>query len=127
MLRRVGAWLPPIIYAIVIFHLSSESDPLPQVTAIVWDKALHTLEYAGFAGLLARAFRTEGCRWTTAIVLAVTLSSAYAGSDELHQLFVVGRDSDVRDWMADVFGSTCGAFAYAGIAQWARLLGLGVF
>ena len=44
----------------VIFYLSSQPDPLPELTAAVWDKALHFLEYAGLAVLLVRAFRGEG-------------------------------------------------------------------
>ena len=44
----------------VIFYLSSEPEPLPELTAAVWDKALHFLEYAGLAVLLGRAFRGEG-------------------------------------------------------------------
>ena len=54
-MRRVLLWGPPILYMALIFHLSSESQPLPALTAHVWDKLLHTIEYAGLALLLARA------------------------------------------------------------------------
>jgi len=53
--RRTLIWLPPLLYAGFIFHFSSESQPLPALTAAVWDKALNAIEYAGLAFLLCRA------------------------------------------------------------------------
>ena len=44
-MRRLLLWGPPILYMAFIFHLSSESRPLPALTAHVWDKLLHTIEY----------------------------------------------------------------------------------
>lgn len=113
MLKRAWLWLPPIVYMAMIFHLSSESDPLPQVTAHVWDKLLHTTEYAGLAVLLCRALLGEGLSWAASIVIAAAFASVYGGTDEFHQLFVPGRDSDVFDWFADTIGSSIGAIAYA--------------
>lgn len=116
--RRHGVlWAPPVLYAALIFHFSSESNPLPGLTALVWDKALHTTEYAGFASLLCRALRGEGLRRWPAVALAVLLASAYAATDEWHQLFVSGRDSDVRDWLADTIGATAGSGIYSFIIE----------
>jgi VanZ family protein len=36
---------------------------------------------------------------------ALALSSLYAISDELHQVFVAGRSPDVLDWVADSAGA----------------------
>lgn len=103
----------------IIFHLSSEPDPLPQVTAHVWDKILHTSEYAGLAVLLCRALLGEGFNWTMAILAAAAFASFYGGTDEFHQLFTPGRDSNVLDWVADTIGSGIGATAYAlGVRFW---------
>ena len=107
--RRALLWGPPVLYAVLIFHFSSESNPLPGLTSLVWDKALHTTEYAGFGILLCRALRGEGMRWWLAIALAALLASGYAATDEWHQLFVTGRDSDVRDWLADTIGAAAGS------------------
>jgi VanZ family protein len=112
MIRRVLLWGPPLLYASLIFHLSSESNPLPELTSLVWDKALHLSEYAGLALLLCRACRGEGMRWSAAIASAVLLASAYASTDEWHQRFVPARQSDVLDWLADTIGATVGAGVY---------------
>jgi len=114
-MRRLLLWGPPILYMAFIFHLSSESDPLPVLTQNIWDKVLHTTEYAGLAFLVARAFLGERVRILPAILLAVLLTSAYGASDEYHQSFVPLRDSDVHDWIADTLGGSVGAIAYAGL------------
>jgi VanZ family protein len=93
----------------VIFHLSSEGDPLPLLTQNVWDKALHGIEYAGLALLLCRALLGEGVGWTAAFTLAFVATSVYGASDEWHQFFTPGRSVDVHDWMADTFGAAVGA------------------
>lgn len=116
MLKRLWLWLPPVFYMGVIFYLSAQSNPLPELTAHVWDKLLHSTEYAGLAFLLCRALLGEGAGWTTAILTALALASLYGGSDEIHQLFTPGRDSEVLDWVADTVGSSLGATAYAVLA-----------
>ncbi len=110
--KRLLLWLPPLVYMAVIFHFSSESDPLPTVTAHVWDKLLHLSEYAVLAALLCRAFRGEGAGWPTAILFALVTTSFYGASDEWHQSFVPLRTSDVRDWLADTIGGAVGAGLY---------------
>jgi VanZ family protein len=110
-------WGPPVIYAFFIFPFSAESNPLPALTSLVWDKALHVTEYAGFALLLCRALRGEGLRWWRSIALAVILASVYAATDEFHQLFVPQRSADVADWLADVIGATVGSSLYRLIGE----------
>ncbi len=110
--RRGSLWLPPVVYMVLIFHFSAESNPMPEVTAHVWDKLLHTIEYSGLALLFARALTGEGLTWLAAIVLATLLTSIYGVTDEYHQLFVPLRDSSVSDWMADTLGATVGAAAW---------------
>jgi len=95
-----------------IYWVSSESDPLPQVSSLVWDKILHTSEYAGLALLLIRALFGEGLSWSTSALAAVILSSVYGASDEWHQVFVPLREADISDWLADTIGASAGAFAY---------------
>ncbi len=114
--RRAFLWIPPVLYAALIFHFSSESDPLPALTASVWDKAIHATQYAGLALLLCRALRGERLKWRASIVLAIVIASAYAASDEWHQLFVPGRNSDTLDWLADTVGAAIGSAAYTLIA-----------
>jgi len=111
-LRRAYLWLPPIAYAALIFLLSSLSDPLPQVSSLVWDKALHAIEYAGLAFLVCRALRGEGFGWSWAVALAIVMTAMYGGSDEWHQSAVAGRQATASDWAADGVGAILGAFIY---------------
>src|SRR6516225_3065988 len=98
---RIWSWLPPLIYMAVIFGFSSESNPLPEITENVWDKLLHTIEYAGLALLVCRALRRERVRLAVAMLVAVMFTSVYGATDEFHQWFVPGRSSDWHDWVAD--------------------------
>jgi VanZ family protein len=109
-------WVPPILYAALIFYVSAQSRPLPEITALVWDKLLHGTEYAVLGLLVCRALRGERIAWRLAIVLAAVLASAYGGSDEWHQRFVPGRESSVLDWIADTVGSVLGSVIYRWIA-----------
>jgi VanZ family protein len=111
-LRPWVLWGPVVLYALLIFHFSAESNPLPGLTSLVWDKALHTTEYAGFALLICRALRGEGLRWWRSVTLAVILAGVYAATDEWHQFFVPQRDADVADWAADVIGAAAGSSLY---------------
>jgi VanZ family protein len=113
MMKRFGLWLPPLLYMALIFHFSSESDPLPEVTHHLWDKLLHTVEYGGLGLLFCRALSGEGIRWIRAVVVAIVLTSIYGATDEGHQSFVPQRTADVRDWFADNVGAMLGAGSYA--------------
>ena len=112
LLERVWLWVPPIVYMAVIFYLSSEPSPLPELTKHVTDWILHSIEYAGLAVLLCRAFVGEGLGWLLSVVLASAATSVYGASDEWHQAFVPLRSSEVRDWMADTIGGAAGVALY---------------
>ncbi len=107
----MSLWLPPLVYMAAIFYFSSESQPLPMLTEHVWDKILHSIEYAGLAILLFRALDGEELGWRRSAVLAVIIVSAYGASDEWHQLFVAMRSSDVEDWLTDTGAGAIGAAA----------------
>ena len=111
--QHVLAWAPAVIYAALIFHFSSQTNPLPVLTENVWDKALHAIEYAGLAVLVSRAWHAEGVGRGWALVLAIAVSTLYAATDEFHQLWVPGRDSSVFDWTADATGGVVGAVLFA--------------
>jgi VanZ family protein len=111
-LRRFTLWLPVVAYMAAIFYFSAQSNPLPEVTAHVWDKLLHTIEYAGLSVLLCRALTGEGADRAAAVVLAILLAGAYGATDEYHQSFVPFRNADFHDWIVDTIGSSLGAMAY---------------
>jgi VanZ family protein len=116
VLKRVVLWVPPLVYMALVFHLSSQSDPLPVLTEHVWDKLLHAIEYGGLGALVCRALLGEGLAPLRAVLLATLLTGAYGASDEWHQAYVPNRDSDVLDWLTDDLGAAGGALAF-GAAQ----------
>ncbi len=106
---RWWPWLAAMVYAVVIFALSSEANPLPALTAHVWDKLLHLVEYGGL-GFLVGLAAGQRSDFTSRDVLfwASLVGLLYGASDELHQSFVPGRDAEVGDVLADGLGSVIG-------------------
>jgi len=100
--------LSSIIYALFIFWLSSLSSP-PGAGVLPYSSG-HFLLYLPFGVLLFLSFKELGYDNNRALLYAIVLASAYGISDELHQLFVSGRQADPVDWVLDTIGSTVGAF-----------------
>ncbi len=102
----IRLWLPVIVWAAVIFALSSVPDLGTGLGG--WDlilrKIAHAAEYAVLGALLVRATGRTG--------LAFALGTLYAISDELHQSFVPGRLGSPIDVAIDAVGVA------AGIALW---------
>ena len=107
--RLLTVWLPVLLWAAVIFTLSS----IPSLATGLgtWDtilrKAAHVAEYAVLGGLLYRALGREP--------LALAAGIAYAATDELHQSFVRGRHGSPVDVAIDAVGIA------AGMLVWLRL------
>jgi VanZ family protein len=75
------------------------------------DKILHAGGYALLGFLFYRAYRRLpiGNRTFLLIFLSSISSAFYGLSDEIHQHFVVFRDADFMDVIADMIGSVIGA------------------
>jgi VanZ family protein len=103
--RLLASWLPVLVWAAVIFTLSS----IPSLSTGlgVWDtilrKAAHLTEYAILGVLLLRAVGRE--------LPALAAGVAYAASDELHQYFVRGRHASPVDVAIDALGLLAGMVA----------------
>lgn len=70
----------------------------------------HFCEFTVLGALLAQALgRHMAGRWGMVLLVAVALASAYAVTDEVHQIFVPGRVCDLADWMVDTAGALLGA------------------
>jgi len=104
-------WLPPAVYAALIFYLSSIPDLAPPVDVSNADKVAHFLEYGGFGLLL---FRAAWLQWrprarTLAPLFTLGVGAAAAALDEIFQ-GTVGRNRSVADWGADVLGLAFAVF-----------------
>jgi VanZ family protein len=120
--RRALLWGPPLFWMALIFYLSSQSDPAPAVTSLIWDKFLHSGAYAVLAVLFGQALVGEGVPPVRACIGAVILASLYGGSDEIHQMFTPFRHADVRDWFADTVGAATGIVLARLVFPFSRLL-----
>jgi VanZ family protein len=99
-------WAPVVVWAAVIFALSSLSDLGTGLGT--WDLALrklgHSAEFALLGTLLARALRRDG--------VAFALGVAYAITDEIHQHYVPGRVGAWYDVAIDAAGVALGILAW---------------
>ncbi len=97
-------WLPVIIWAGLIFYLSSIPD-LKTSLETFWDtilrKIAHMVEYGIFFLVLARAMKKP-------LIWTVIFSILYAVSDEFHQSFIPGRNMALLDICFDSTGVLIG-------------------
>jgi VanZ family protein len=126
MFKTISRWGPVILWAGLIFTLSSIST-LPALQINWWDfilkKSAHMLEYGIFYLLLVRALsRTldnnrELITWNSSglkinpinikpqvFLFAFVIAVIYAASDEYHQSFTPGRTPKVTDVGFDTAG-----------------------
>ncbi|HEY2946669.1 MAG TPA: VanZ family protein [Vicinamibacteria bacterium] len=107
VLTRFNAWVPVVLWAGLIFALSSIPDLGTGLG--VWDlvlrKVAHTAEYAILGALIYRASRSAAG--------SIALASAYAVTDEVHQAFVRGRHGSPLDWVIDAAGVVIGVVVVA--------------
>lgn len=105
--KIISLWGPVLIFAVLVFLLSSLSDPIEKPPFRFFDKVAHTLEYAIFATLLYRALNgtLKGRDFFWVALLTVVITIGYGMSDEFHQAFVPARRSEVKDLAADGFGA----------------------
>jgi VanZ family protein len=122
LVRKLSAWLPLIVWAAVLFGLSSiPGQEIPTFDVSFSDKIAHCAVYGVWGILSFRALRlTTRLRLGYAILLTALMALAYGVSDEIHQMFVPQRSPDPLDVMADVFGGTLGALAGSLWPGWAR-------
>jgi hypothetical protein len=121
-MKKLRYWLPALLWAGLIFWLSSQSK-LPEIGPAFWqkDKAAHLIFYGVLGAFVLLGLRrvvspstllragqanshTSSLSLPKAVLLAILITSAYGASDEFHQRFVPNRTCDVWDWVADTMG-----------------------
>jgi VanZ family protein len=109
--RVLSAWLPVVVWAALIFTLSSIPDLGTGLGG--WDLALrkiaHAAEYAVLGALLLRAVGRE--------LPAAAIGIAYAVTDEIHQTFVPGRQGAPLDVLVDALGVLLGVYVLSRAAR----------
>ncbi len=99
-------WLPVVVQMSLIFYFSSQ----PSDSAVLEDFPLpgfvgHLTGYGLLGLFLYRAFNRGFYPWQVRNALKSTLFGLlYAISDEIHQLFVPGREASLTDVLIDLAG-----------------------
>jgi len=104
----VELWLPVVLWAAFIFHLSS----IPHLRFLQshWDFLVRKIGHLGVYGILARlvARALTGSTlwsWKRIFMWSLVLTMLYACTDEWHQSFVPGRSAAVHDVLIDTAGA----------------------
>jgi VanZ family protein len=128
-LRLATLLLPPLVVMAVIFYLSSQPSTAHYPTwEVVARKIGHVSGYALLAFAWWRAFRglLPSSRPYVAVGAAVTVSLAYAASDELHQTLVTSRHGTPVDVLIDSIGIIAAAMLAVRLSRPAQKTGCSV-
>ena len=124
--RRFLYWLPAICWMALVFFMSTRAGGSDQSGSLLsglfglsgyWldvangilRKCAHVTEYAILSALCYWALRrAHGLTRRGAVAGGILLAMVYACSDEIHQLFVPGREGRVQDWLMDTTGALIG-------------------
>jgi VanZ family protein len=110
--KKFAYWFPTLIWMTLIFSFSAQ--PSLHASTIGWQdfvikKSAHFTEYFILALLFDYALRhTTHFSRSKRLIYTGLFIAAYASSDELHQSFVPGRSSQIRDIMIDILGGCTG-------------------
>ncbi len=110
---RLKPFIPAILWAAVIFCLSSIPDfSTPSFGFKLTDKMAHFGEFFVLGLLVAYSFNKRNHSLGKVFWISVSISCLYGILDELHQFYVPGRQMDVFDMLADVLGAVSAAGVY---------------
>lgn len=114
-------YLPLILWMGLIFYFSSLPGRGIQYPPDVWfyisRKGAHMVEYFVLTLLIIRVLRVSKIKSQDFYRAAILFPLAYAFSDEIHQLFVVGREGKFLDVGVDLVGILLAIFAFKLISK----------
>ncbi len=115
MRKFLSLWLPVIAWMAIIFAGSSIGN-VPRIGGDAVDGWVHRIAHIGeFAvlGLLAMRAIGSGKRvMRREVIVAIVVVALYGVSDEWHQRFVVGRNSELIAVVWDVLGGSIGVVVW---------------
>jgi hypothetical protein len=108
-MKFVKYWLPPILWAMAIFTVSSFT--VGSSSDFYWKdfvvkKTAHIIEYGILATLIYRALVNSNVSNKKAMLYSVILAFLYGATDEFHQSFTPGRGPKFTDVLIDTFGAS---------------------
>jgi VanZ family protein len=118
-------FIPIILYSLFIIYLSNlESVPYVIKQFEIKDKILHFFGFMAYSFLLIISiYNNDLNRFFNklkntfqnidlSIKYSLIFAVLFAISDEIHQGFVVGRDADIFDLLADILGILAGIYLF---------------
>jgi hypothetical protein len=108
-MKFIKYWLPPILWAMAIFTVSSIT--VGSSSDFYWKdfvikKTAHVIEYGILATLIYRALVNSNVSNKKAMLYSVALAFLYGATDEFHQSFTPGRGPKFTDVLIDTFGAS---------------------
>lgn len=105
MKKFLKFWLPAIIWAGVIFTLSSIPDLESGLKQdFILRKIVHVLEFAILTFLIFRGLKQENLNIKKIAIYSIIFAIFYALTDEYHQTFTLGREGSLKDVGIDGIG-----------------------
>lgn len=80
-----------------------------ELLSLIIRKSAHFIEYLILGILVINMMKDYHSKY---VIISILVCIIYAFSDEVHQLFVVGRSCQIIDIMIDTFGSAVGIYLY---------------
>lgn len=119
--RRTWVW--PILLAATIFTLSGASQiATPDIDVqFSKDKIAHFLIFGLLATSILRVPNIQKLGWRGTII-AILITIAYGGFDEIRQSLTPGRSVEFADWIADSLGAIVATTLYHFDSPYRRLL-----
>ncbi|MPQ43319.1 VanZ family protein [Clostridium tarantellae] len=128
--KKKLAWSMVILWMVMIFYMSHQPSDVSseQSDKMVYLFNLIGLDLSSYFGELATLFIRKCAHFTEYMILyilvynvikyyvksksiyiyALVITFSYACTDEIHQLFVLGRSGEFKDVIIDTFGGTAG-------------------
>lgn len=102
----IFAWMPFFCYSALVVFISSCPDPIKTQLVPGADKVIHFLEFGVYYLLCLRFFSSfkKLAKCNNDVIIALIFSFLFALSDEIHQMYVMSRDSSMYDLLADYLG-----------------------